>query len=87
MQMTLARQVDLEEPAGSGDGTREEDQHQTPVGASPDHLHQPHHQHGQQHGQQQVYSTLTPRYSMRSDLYNSKEELGETVYATGYFHL
>lgn len=83
--MTLAQQVDLEESAAGrtgADGSREEDHHQQGTGTSPNDEHnqqQLHHQAGQQ-----VYSTLTPRYSMRTDLYTSKDtDIGGSTYDNG----
>ncbi|XP_046446838.1 box A-binding factor-like isoform X3 [Daphnia pulex] len=82
-QMTLARQVDLEE-GGNGGGpsahhSRDEDGHASSEAA--DHQQQHHQQQQQQHSGQQVYSMLTPtRYIMRSDLYNHKGELDDSTY-------
>ncbi|XP_032779626.2 box A-binding factor isoform X2 [Daphnia magna] len=89
-QMTLARQVDLEE-TGNGGGpsahhSRNEEGH--PSSATPDLQHQQQQHHQQQHSggghHQQVYSTLlAPRYIMRADLYNHKGELDDSSYDSG----
>ena len=82
--MTLAQQVDLDEGRTGGEA-REEDHHQ---GTSPhDQLQQHHHHHHhqqQQHPDGQVYSTLTPRYNMRSDLYTKNEAEMSGEPGTGY---
>ncbi|XP_057371509.1 box A-binding factor-like isoform X2 [Daphnia carinata] len=84
-QMTLARQVDLEE-TGNGGGpsahhSRDDQGH--PSSATPD-LQQQQQQHSGGGHDQQVYSTLlTPRYIMRADLYNHKGELDDSSYESG----